>query len=139
MTRSGFVFTGLRNRRIKTCISNKFRRIIKTIDISDFARDFTGIFRYVPFLVSIKHFSFPLVFLYLNDERKLKLGTIDGVHNILNRFGGLQNLCESGANIKAIQGILGHSDITTTMDIYTDVTQEMRDDALEAFEKYLSI
>ena len=26
----------------------------------------------------------------INDERKLKLGTIDGVHNILNRFGGLQ-------------------------------------------------
>lgn len=38
-----------------------------------------------------------------------------------------------------VTGLLGHSDITTTMDIYTDVTQEMRDDALVAFEKYLSI
>ena len=103
-----------------------------------------------------------MVFLYLNDERKLKLGTIDGVHNILNRFGGLLHqgtlnrvykriirdcndaaflesenpevllpnfschnlrhtfatrLCEPGANIKAIQGILGHSVITTTVNI----------------------
>ena len=58
-------------------------------------------------------------------------------HNLRHTFA--TRLCESGANIKAIQGILGHSDITTTMDIYTDVTQEMRNDALEVFEKYLSI
>ena len=58
-------------------------------------------------------------------------------HNLRHTFA--TRFCESGANIKAIQGILGHSDITTTMDIYTDVTQEMRDDVLEAFEKYLSI
>ena len=35
--------------------------------------------------------------------------------------------------------ILGHSYITTTMDIYTDATQEMRDDALEVFEKYIRV
>ena len=58
-------------------------------------------------------------------------------HNFRHTFA--TRLCESGANIKAIQGILGHSDITTTMDIYTDVTQEMRDDALEVFEKYIRV
>ena len=47
-------------------------------------------------------------------------------------------LCESGVNIKAVQGILGHSDITTTMDIYTDVTQEMRSEAVEVFERYIN-
>ena len=36
-----------------------------------------------------------------------------------------------------IQGILGHSDITTTMDIYTDVTEEMRNEAIEGFERYI--
>lgn len=58
-------------------------------------------------------------------------------HNFRHTFA--TRLCESGTNIKAIQGILGHADITTTMDIYTDVTQEMRNDALEVFEKYLGI
>lgn len=58
-------------------------------------------------------------------------------HNFRHTFA--TRLCESGANIKSIQGILGHSDITTTMDIYTDVTQEMRDDALEVFEKYIRV
>ena len=35
-------------------------------------------------------------------------------------------LCESGMNMKLIQDILGHSDISTTMDIYTHVTKEHR-------------
>ena len=35
-------------------------------------------------------------------------------------------LCESGMNIKLIQDILGHSDISTTMDIYTHVTIDLK-------------
>ena len=35
-------------------------------------------------------------------------------------------LCESGMNMKLIQDILGHSDISTTMDIYTHVTKDMK-------------
>lgn len=35
-------------------------------------------------------------------------------------------LCESGMNMKLIQDILGHSDISTTMDIYTHVTSNMK-------------
>ena len=57
-------------------------------------------------------------------------------HNLRHTFA--TRLCESGVNIKAIQSILGHSDITTTMDIYTDVTEEMRNEALEVFEGYIS-
>lgn len=43
-------------------------------------------------------------------------------------------LCESGANIKAIQSILGHSDIATTMDIYTKATYKMVADAVILLE-----
>lgn len=43
-------------------------------------------------------------------------------------------LCEAGVNIKVIQDTLGHSDITTTMNIYTDATSELKE--LE-FKKYI--
>ena len=36
--------------------------------------------------------------------------------------------------LETIQDILGHTDISTTMDIYTHVTQEMRKDAKECME-----
>ena len=33
---------------------------------------------------------------------------------------------EMGVNIKVIQDVLGHKDISTTMDIYTDVTKDLK-------------
>lgn len=35
-------------------------------------------------------------------------------------------LCESGMNLKVIQSILGHTDISTTMNVYTDATQDFQ-------------
>lgn len=35
-------------------------------------------------------------------------------------------LCESGINIKVIQDVLGHADISTTMNIYADVTKDLK-------------
>ncbi|WP_442950155.1 tyrosine-type recombinase/integrase [Oribacterium sp. P6A1] len=35
-------------------------------------------------------------------------------------------LCESNVNIKVAQKLLGHSDIETTMNIYTDVSEEFQ-------------
>ena len=35
-------------------------------------------------------------------------------------------LCESGINIKVIQSVLGHSDVSTTLDIYADVTKDLK-------------
>ena len=40
-------------------------------------------------------------------------------------------MCEAGVNIKVIQDALGHSDISTTLNIYADVTKELRKSEFE--------
>lgn len=46
-------------------------------------------------------------------------------------------LCESGINIKVIQSVLGHSDISTTMNIYVDVTKDLKKEQMQLFENYM--
>ena len=46
-------------------------------------------------------------------------------------------LCESGISLKVVQTILGHEDISTTMNIYVTVTSELRTKEINAFEDYL--
>ena len=41
-------------------------------------------------------------------------------HTFCTRF------CENETNLKVIQSIMGHADITTTMDIYAEATQEKK-------------
>ena len=43
-------------------------------------------------------------------------------------------LCESGANLKFIQSILGHADVSTTMNIYVDVTDALKKKEIMAGE-----
>ena len=45
-------------------------------------------------------------------------------------------LCESGINLKVIQDVLGHADVSTTMNIYIDVTKELKKREIAAFEDY---
>ena len=47
-------------------------------------------------------------------------------------------LCESGINIKVIQSVLGHVDISTTMDIYVDVMSETKKKELAVFDGYMA-
>ena len=35
-------------------------------------------------------------------------------------------LIEAGTNVKVVQEILGHADISTTLDIYADVTEDTK-------------
>ncbi len=45
-------------------------------------------------------------------------------------------LNEAGLNMKVIQDVLGHADIGTTMNIYTDVTKEMKTREFDVLNKY---
>lgn len=45
-------------------------------------------------------------------------------HSLRHTF--TTRLVEAGVNLKVIQDTLGHKDFSTTMDIYTDVTRELK-------------
>lgn len=47
-------------------------------------------------------------------------------------------LLENGANIKDIQKRLGHSRLSTTMDVYSHVTKKMSDNTVNIFERILN-
>lgn len=44
-------------------------------------------------------------------------------HSLRHTF--TTRLVEAGVNIKVVQDVLGHKDVTTTLDIYTDVTRDL--------------
>ena len=54
-------------------------------------------------------------------------------HSLRHTF--TTRMCEEGVNIKVIQDILGHKDISTTLDIYTDVTKDLKKKEITSFEK----
>lgn len=45
-------------------------------------------------------------------------------------------LCEAGVNVKVIQDILGHADITTTLNIYADVTKDLKQEEIRNFQSF---
>ena len=45
-------------------------------------------------------------------------------HSLRHTFA--TRMCEKGVNIKVIQDVMGHTDISTTMNIYTDATKDMK-------------
>lgn len=48
-------------------------------------------------------------------------------------------LFEAGASIKEVQDRLGHTDVKTTLDIYTHVTKKAQEGAIQKFVSYLNI
>lgn len=47
-------------------------------------------------------------------------------------------LCESGVNIKVIQDVLGHADFSTTMNVYTDATKDLKQQEFKTLDQYLN-
>ena len=54
-------------------------------------------------------------------------------HTFCSRF------CENETNIKVIQTVMGHADISTTMDIYAEVNRETTRQSLENLAKNLDV
>lgn len=75
-----------------------------------------------------------------NDEQFLKTENPEvllphfSCHSLRHTF--TTRMCEAGVNIKVIQDTLGHKDITTTLNIYTDVTKELRKSEFAGLDSY---
>lgn len=52
------------------------------------------------------------------------------------RYTFTTRMCEAGVNIKVIQDALGHADISTTLNIYADVTKELKKDEFAGLDLY---
>ena len=48
-------------------------------------------------------------------------------------------MCEAGVNIKALQAIMGHNDIKTTLNIYTDATEKFKSEAINQFAEHFNL
>lgn len=57
-------------------------------------------------------------------------------HSLRHTF--TTRMCEAGVNIKAMQDILGHSDIQTTMDVYAEATKDLKKAELKSFADYFA-
>lgn len=66
------------------------------------------------------------------ENRESELLPHFSVHNLRHTF--CTRFCENETNIKIIQEIMGHADITTTMDIYNEATKEKKKESFEALE-----
>ena len=54
-------------------------------------------------------------------------------HTFASRF------CEKETNIKVIQEVMGHADVSTTMNIYADVNNSVTRESLENLTKNLDV
>ena len=54
-------------------------------------------------------------------------------HTFASRF------CEKETNVKVIQGVMGHADVTTTMNIYAEVNTEVIRESLENLAKNMNV
>lgn len=71
------------------------------------------------------------------EERTPELLPHFSCHHLRHTFA--TRLCENETNLKVIQDILGHSDISTTMNIYAEATQEAKTQSFHKLDGKLKI
>ena len=59
------------------------------------------------------------------------------VHNLRHTF--CTRFCENETNIKVIQDIMGHSDISTTMNIYAEATDSKKKESFKNLQGKIKI
>lgn len=59
------------------------------------------------------------------------------VHNLRHTF--CTRLCENESNLKVIQDVMGHSDISTTMNIYAEATKDKKKEVFSQLEGKIKI
>ncbi|MFS0688759.1 site-specific integrase [Sporosarcina sp. 179-K 8C2 HS] len=69
-------------------------------------------------------------------QKKYNIGTIT-THGLRHTHCSL--LFEAGATLKEVQDRLGHSDVQTTMNIYTHVTKKAKEEAILKFANYIEM
>ena len=70
---------------------------------------------------------------FLKDEHPKVLLPNFCCHSLRHTF--TTRMCEAGVNVKVMQDVLGHTDITTTLNIYTDVTKNLKAKEFEGLDK----
>lgn len=71
------------------------------------------------------------------EKRKPVLIRHFSVHNLRHTF--CTRFCENETNIKVIQEVMGHSDISTTMNIYAEATESKKKESFEKLEGKIKI
>ena len=70
----------------------------------------------------------------LKDENATVLLPHFSCHSLRHTF--TTRMCEAGVNVKVIQDTLGYQDISTTLNIYADVTRELRKSEFDGLDVY---
>ena len=55
-------------------------------------------------------------------------------HSLRHTF--TTRMCEAGINVKVIQDVLGHTDVTTTLNIYADATKDLKKREFENLDSF---
>lgn len=75
----------------------------------------------------------------MDNDSKDTIGTLL-VLRLVALLGSLctEELIESGVNVKVVQEVLGHKNVSITLDIYTDVTKELARREFEGLEEKMN-